>query len=85
MTEPTDTFPFPVERLWKDPDANWEPVTDPDKVYETLSANYQDMPTIVQMMDNGHEVQTPGAYYRKDDAADQDLLDRYYDSSEKSK
>lgn len=83
MTELTDTFPFPVERLWKDPDADWEPVTDPDKVYETLSANYQDMPGIVQAMDNGHEVQTPGAYYRKDEAANDKLLDGFYEASEK--
>ena len=79
------SFPFPVERLWKDPEAVWQPVTNPEEVYETLKANFSDMPVIVEMMDNGHEVQTPGAYYRKDDAADEQILEQYYDATERSK
>lgn len=79
------SFPFPVERLWKDPEAEWHSVTNPEEVYETLKANFSDMAAIVEMLDNGHEVQTPGAYYRKDDAADQEILNKYYDSSEQGK
>jgi hypothetical protein len=79
------TFPFQLERLWKDPEAEWHPVTNPEEVYETLTANFPDMDSIVEMLDNGHEIQTPGAYYRKDDGAEQAVLDAYYNSSEKSK
>jgi hypothetical protein len=78
-------FDFPLERLWKDPESEWHPVEDHAKVYETLKINYDDIDGIVEMLDNGHEIQTMGAYYRKDTTEEQRLLNGFYDDTEISK
>ncbi len=78
-------FGFQLERLWKDPESEWHLVEDHVQVYETLKINYDDIDGIVQTLDNGHEVQTMGAWYRKDTTEEQQLLNGFYNDTERSK